>query len=1013
MIDHTHADETDSRLDQLLQRWEELRAQGQSLSPEQLCSTCPELAGELARRIALLRRLDPLLEETRTFPTGPAAADPAGGSSRQAAAAHAEYCDLHFHASGALGEVFRARNAELNREVALKFLKPGRARDPESRRRFLQEAEVTGRLEHPGIVPIYALGSDSAGAPCYAMRFIRGATLQDALDGFHAAEQPDRDPSERSLALRELLNRFVSICNTVAYAHSRGILHRDLKPRNVMLGRYEETLVVDWGLAKPFPREGAAGGAGEEPLTPSSGSGAETPTVGVVGTPAYMSPEQAAADWDVVGPASDLFSLGAILYAILTGQAPYGGHGRGAILEQVKRCAFPTPRQVKPGVPRALEAICLKAMAARPGDRYATALELAAEVKRWLADEPVAAYAEPIRLRVQRWMRRHRAPVTSAAAVLVFSVVGLAGFATVLAGKNRELDRQRARAERREALALDAVKKFRDAVQANDELRNRTDLERLRKALLQEPLEFFGQLRDQLQADRDTRPAALARLAAANLDLAHTTQEIGNLPDAIRAYREELALRQRLARDHPTVAAHWRDLAASHNNLGYLRFLTGRRAEALESLRRGLEILERLVDDHPDVGQYPMDLAECHTKIGNVLCEMGQPAEALDAYRRAREIQDRLVKDHPGVAQYRSHLAHSFYFIGYLLGVMGRPAEALESHRRALKIQEQLVRDDSTVVEYQSRLASSHYYIGSLLDLTGQPAEALESHQQALPIRQRLARANPTVTEHQRHLAESHDFIGYLLGITGRPAEALESHRRALEIFEHLVRNDRTVPLYHRALALSHFHIGYLLGVTGQPAEALEAHGRALEIFERLAREHPSVHTYQNDVGDTLNYIAEIEMGQGRWHEARQHLERAIERQRAALTAMPDWSSYQRALKHDLLNLAKAYQALNQPTEAVRVARELAELARGDPTELYGAACALALSVPLTRGAPQRILAAEAVRMLRAAMAAGWDDAQHTSRDPGLVPLHDREDFRQVLAELFDRTFPADHPFAW
>jgi len=130
----------------------------------------------------------------------------------------------------------------------LKFVKPGRAGDPESLRRFLQEAEVTSRLEHPGVVPIYTRGTDGSGAPCYAMRFIRGATLQDALDAFHAAERPGQDRAERSLALRDLLNRLVSVCNTVAYAHSRGILHRDLKPQNIMLGPYDETLVVDWGL---------------------------------------------------------------------------------------------------------------------------------------------------------------------------------------------------------------------------------------------------------------------------------------------------------------------------------------------------------------------------------------------------------------------------------------------------------------------------------------------------------------------------------------------------------------------------------------------------------------------------------------------------------------------------------------------------------------------------------------------------------------------------------------------
>ncbi len=251
-----------------------------------------------------------------------------------------------------------------------------------------------------------------------------------------------------------------------------------------MVGKYDETLVVDWGLAKPFDRDEAVNSGGEEALTPSSGtheSGSDTPTVGVLGTPAYMSPEQAEGRWDVVGPASDIFSLGAILYAILTGQAPYAGHARGDILDKVKRCQFPMPRQLREKVPRALEAICLKAMARQPEARYATALDLAAEIRRWLAGEPVTAWREPISLRARRWMRRHRTLVTSSAAVLVVAVVGLGGFAAVVAGKNQELDRQRQRALAREALALGAVKKFRDAVQDNPELKNHRELGALRR----------------------------------------------------------------------------------------------------------------------------------------------------------------------------------------------------------------------------------------------------------------------------------------------------------------------------------------------------------------------------------------------------------------------------------------------------------------------------------------------------------------------------------------------------
>jgi serine/threonine protein kinase len=538
------SDTDNSRLEDLLLRWEELRAEGRDLTVEELCPDSPTLAAELAGRIAALRQMSPIFDSAETAPGIPPnlSTSRAAAQNRDFATAHAEYRDLCFHAAGALGEVFMAHNAELNREVALKFMKPSRAREPEARRRFFREAEVTGRLEHPGVVPIYTLGADETGAPCYAMRFIRGETLQNAVDAFHLADKPGRDPSERSLALRELLGHFVSVCTTVGYAHSRGILHRDLKPRNVMLGKYDETLVVDWGLAKPFEPGQASDDSDEEPLTPSSSEdGSDTPTVGVVGTLAYMSPEQGEARWEFVGPSSDVFSLGAILYAILTGEAPYS-RTRGDVLDRVRRCEFLKPRQVKPAMSRPLEAICLKAMAKTPTDRYATALDIAMDVKRWLADEPVSAWREPVPWRARRWTRRHRTLVTTTAAVLAVSLAGLAGFAIVLAGKNRDLSQQQQRTEAREALAIHAVKKFRDVVQDNPALKNRPEFDSLRKVLLKQPLEFFRELRDQLQSDRDTRPGTLAKLADANLDLARTTREIGSAADALWSCAEAIAI---------------------------------------------------------------------------------------------------------------------------------------------------------------------------------------------------------------------------------------------------------------------------------------------------------------------------------------------------------------------------------------------------------------------------------------------------------------------------------------
>jgi serine/threonine-protein kinase len=288
-----------------------------------------------------------------------------------------------------LGDVFKAEDAELHREVALKRIKKKFAKDPECRRRFLVEAEVTGQLEHPGVVPVYGLGEGEEG-PFYAMRLIRGETLQEAIQRLHQAGPYGATRHERDVALRPLLSRFLAICNTVAYAHSRGILHRDLKPANVMLGPYGETLVLDWGLAKPFTRTEEHRSGGEDALVARAGSAAGA-SQGPMGTPGYMSPEQARGAGDVVGPASDIYSLGATLYAILTGQAPFQGGSMAEVLDRNSRGDFPRPGQLQKGIPRPLEAICLKAMALRPGDRYETALALAADVERWLADEPVEA----------------------------------------------------------------------------------------------------------------------------------------------------------------------------------------------------------------------------------------------------------------------------------------------------------------------------------------------------------------------------------------------------------------------------------------------------------------------------------------------------------------------------------------------------------------------------------------------------------------------------------------------
>jgi tetratricopeptide (TPR) repeat protein/tRNA A-37 threonylcarbamoyl transferase component Bud32 len=349
------------------------------------------------------------------------------------------------HAQGGVGEVFVAHDEELNRPVALKEIQAPYAADPVSRGRFLLEAEVTGSLEHPGIVPVYSLGFHADGRPYYAMRLIEGRDLREAIEDFHAADKPGRDPGKRRLSFRELLGRFVAVCNAVAFAHSKGVLHRDLKPANIMLGKFGETLVVDWGLAKVAGHADQQAPTRVEAVHPRALSEV-TPTHhgAAVGTPAYMSPEQAAGQLERLGPASDIYSLGATLYSLLAGVAPVRGTDLVDVLQRVRRGEVVPARQLKPDTPLALDAVCRKAMAQEPAERYATALDLAAEIEHWLADEPVMAYRETIPVRAGRWVRRHRLPVVAiGAAALVALLLGGAG----LVWLQRDQARRRAGAE--------------------------------------------------------------------------------------------------------------------------------------------------------------------------------------------------------------------------------------------------------------------------------------------------------------------------------------------------------------------------------------------------------------------------------------------------------------------------------------------------------------------------------------------------------------------------------------
>src|SRR5262245_60644620 len=295
------------------------------------------------------------------------------------------YCRRRLHATGGIGRVWLAHDRDLGREVALKELRPEHTEQTTLGARFLQEARITGQLEHPGIIPVYELVHSPNGLqPYYTMRFVKGRTLSAAARAHHEKRLAGQ---ENGIEIPVLLSAFVTVCNTVAYAHSRGVIHRDLKGQNIILGDFGEVVVLDWGLAKLVGQpDGEVPGPSVLGDLAGIDSGYTLPGE-AMGTPAYMAPEQSAGRVDQIDRRTDVYGLGAVLYEILAGVPPFSGASTDEVLRKVREEAPAPPRQHWPEVPPALEAMCLRALAKRPEDRPAAAGDLALEVQGWEESE--------------------------------------------------------------------------------------------------------------------------------------------------------------------------------------------------------------------------------------------------------------------------------------------------------------------------------------------------------------------------------------------------------------------------------------------------------------------------------------------------------------------------------------------------------------------------------------------------------------------------------------------------
>jgi len=355
--------------------------------------------------------------------TGAGARGGGGGGGLLAHFGAMPFTILRQHARGGLGLVNLARDEHIKREVALKQILPQHADNSTLKKRFLYEAQITGQLEHPSIVPVYTLGEDAAANPYYVMRFVKGRTLDEIIKEHHTAPNP--------IVFRELLRRFIAVCQAVAYAHSRGVIHRDLKPSNIMLGDYGETLVLDWGLAKDIKNKqdpalfiDESGGGKSSSGKLMAPGGAEMSTAGkgnsvvptaeltmqgqIIGTPAYMAPEQAEGRTDLHGPVTDIYALGGILYKIRAGQSPTAPTAStSGGMRKLTFVASAPPSKINKEVHPSLEVMCMRAMATEPAMRYPRALELAQDIQRWLDEHPLSLKRETAMVKVMGVLRKY------------------------------------------------------------------------------------------------------------------------------------------------------------------------------------------------------------------------------------------------------------------------------------------------------------------------------------------------------------------------------------------------------------------------------------------------------------------------------------------------------------------------------------------------------------------------------------------------------------------------------
>jgi len=882
---------------------------------------------------------------------------------------------------GGMGVVYLAQQTEpVKRVVALKVIKAGM----DSRQvlaRFEAERQALALMDHPNIAKVLDAGTTDDARPYFVMELVKGVPITKFCD-------------ERRLTPRERLELFLPVCHAIQHAHQKGVIHRDIKPTNVLVALYDGKpvpKVIDFGVAK------AAG----QPLTEKT---LVTGLGTVVGTPEYMSPEQAELNQLDIDTRSDIYSLGILLYELLTGTTPLS-HKRvkdAALLEVLRVIREEEPQKpstrlsttdelpsiaANRGTEPArlsrlmrgeLDWIVMKALEKDRSRRYETANGFAMDVQRYLADEPVGAGPPSAGYRLRKFARRHQRVLIAVSAfiLLMASAVVALSFALVTVNQERQ----------EKAAALEAEGKRRKQTRAAlDTMSSQIIEEWLGKqaVLLPQHKKFLEQaLHDyeEFAADTGQQEESRAGVANAHSRVAHIRSVLGEGKQAEAAWLLARDLYTRLVADFPGVPVYRRDLARVHQDLAILYSRAERAQEAQAEYDRCLSIGRSLVSEFPEVPSYRLSLARSLTQRGINLKNSGRPQQSEKAYKEALALSKQLVADYPTEAAYRDALGGALGDLGILL-----------NHQPG-RSQEAVLRDP------------------------GRSQEAADSFAQAMDIFQRLVADFPSDPHYRERLAMNQDNLAMTLNDTGRYPEAEKIFLESLKTRKRLITEFPGKPVYREGLAITLNNYGILLKNTERPAEAEKLYGDSLTIHKQLAADYPEVTGYQDRVAAASVNLAKLLLARKDPHGARRLLEDAEPYIQAALKANSRNPRYRNNFRLIRWRLAETLLELKDHDGAAGAAGQFLEADVEPARDAYTAAGLFAGCVRLA-AQDEQLMADKrqelattygnrALSALRQAIDKGAKEVSQMAKDSSLDPLRSRQEFQKLLSEVGNKSKP-------